>query len=316
MAFIWHLYHWAAADFIFICEIDKNEAKPSSASPAFMSIQSNPLHHGVFLTANKSSTSPLMLSVKHIHLLGERNSGTNFVADIMHTAFGSRYAIGRNTATQYRNSYDRNIPIYGFKHMFRHHLLNSSEISIVKELNQSLWVLAVRNPCDWADAMYRKPWHLCPPNKTSWCMSHPKLIDGFGMKPSGMTREDFFEMEWNDWPEMVTQRYNFSYHNIFALRSHKLSLMLQLIQINPHNVYVAHLKQISQHPEAFLTDLAEYFDLQVSGAISKAARVKKSICLRREEWIIAQKEINWDLEAFFGFNELDCRLCIRRLQEP
>ena len=56
------------------------------------------------------------------------------------------------------------IPVLEFKHMFRHSLLSETEIDELKLHTDSLWILAVRSPCDWADAMFRKPWHLCDPN--------------------------------------------------------------------------------------------------------------------------------------------------------
>jgi hypothetical protein len=32
-------------------------------------------------------------------------------------------------------------------------------------------------------------------------------------------------------------------------------------------------------------------------------------CLSYEEWSIAQREIDWDMESYFGYTPLDCHLC-------
>ena len=38
-------------------------------------------------------------------------------------------------------------------------------------------------------------------------------------------------------------------------------------------------------------------------------RIHTEICLTDNEWKIAQREIDWSIENFFGYTFLDCHLC-------
>lgn len=129
----------------------------------------------------------------------------------------------------------KNIPIFRFKHMFRNQLLNVSELeelraNAITNRSSSLFVLVVRSPCEWADAMKRKPWHLCPPPPTTAAiptttaatrttsMTHDEKTtnvfsscDGhdhttyISLEASNTTKPmsnyEFFQMPWNDWIE-------------------------------------------------------------------------------------------------------------------
>lgn len=279
----------------------------------------NPLGRRVFNSSIAIPSMPLQ-PIQKIHILGERNSGTKYVGKLLRVAFSSRYSTPgpKDELSQFTTEYERNIPVFKFKHMFRHDTLYSTELSQLKEMTNALWLLVVRNPCDWVDAMYRKPWHLCPPNKSiEWCANQTNidLMD----QTLGMTRKQFLQQEWSDWQEVRHQHkrdkmyYYLSYHNIFALRQHKLQFMLQLMELHPHNVQVVHLKDVSRRPDIFLIDLIRDFQLQVSPRLNVTARTnskpKSSICLPAKEWAVAQQEIDWELEAQFGFTRLDCRLC-------
>ncbi|KAL7448887.1 hypothetical protein ACHAWC_001005, partial [Mediolabrus comicus] len=94
----------------------------------------------------------------NIYLLGERNSGTTFVSNTLAKAFDSPNKLGNKAEL-----FSAEIPgglLY--KHMFRHDLLNAKELAEIKRRDDILWVMVVRSPCDWAEAMFRKPYHLCP----------------------------------------------------------------------------------------------------------------------------------------------------------
>lgn len=96
--------------------------------------------------------------VGKIHLLGERNSGANFVSVLTYKAFGSRYTSSQNKSLGYEEA----IPVVHFKHMFHHDPPSDDVINQLANTDRRLWLLAVRNLCDWTDVMYWIPWHMCP----------------------------------------------------------------------------------------------------------------------------------------------------------
>lgn len=266
-------------------------------------------------------------SIQKIHILGERNSGTKYIGNLLRAAFGSRYSTASNgpkhELADFTTEYERNIPIYRFKHMFRHDLLNATEEAEVEKMTQTLWLLVVRNPCDWIDAMYRLPWHLCPQGKIDWCRRQSK-VDRIG-QTLRMSRKDFMQVNWTDWNEVKRLPLDrnvedYSYHKIFALRTHKLRLMMQLIKLHPHNIQVVHLNDVAKRSEVFIQELVDTFGLELyprfNTSFPRRSQVKTSICLPEKEWAIAQKEIDWELEAFFGFSQLDCRMCLDRRESP
>ena len=100
----------------------------------------------------------------NIYLLGERNSGTTFVSDSLAKAFDPPNTLG-NMAEMFSSE----IPVLLYKHMFRHDLLNETELAEIKRRDNILWVMVVRSPCDWAEAMFRKPYHACSPKHPERC---------------------------------------------------------------------------------------------------------------------------------------------------
>ena len=76
--------------------------------------------------------------------LGERNSGTTFVSNTLAKAFDPTNSMG-STLEKFASG----VPVLLHKHMFRHDLLNATEIEKIKARTDILWVLVVRSPCDW-----------------------------------------------------------------------------------------------------------------------------------------------------------------------
>ena len=143
--------------------------------------------------------------------------------------------------------------------MFRHSLMDEEEIAIISNRTDILWILAVRSPCEWAEAMKRKPWHVCyPQNISSECpganfigFEHKAVLRNYSLS-------EFFEMEWGDWPESTNFRNlsfvgkEFRYRNVFQLRRHKLMLMKQIIDTVPRNVKIVRLHELERSPEIFV----------------------------------------------------------------
>lgn len=283
--------------------------------------------HDLFTTAQLTKPTAIFAkqqsqqNIRYIHLLGERNSGTNYIGQVLSSAFHPKYN---------RETWDSNcrfvcgIPVFRFKHAFRHDLLSETEIETLQQQHHDvLWILAVRSPCDWADAMFRTPWHLC--TSISQCTNpnnHPLI--NIAKLPAGTTRAKFWStFPWLDYKEAVLGNYtttkidNFSYRNVFALRKHKLRLMQQLMEAVPHRVHIVHLKVVERAPEALVERLQHQFGLFVNTTTHKPLKPSrkphsKPLCLNAEEFAIAQKEIDWELESRFGFTPLDCHMCIKK----
>lgn len=192
----------------------------------------------------------------NIYVLGERNSGTNYAAGVLRKAFNPPNEVDPSRTHEYFSS---DIPVLRHKHMLRHSLLNETELAEISKRTDILWVLAVRSPCEWAEAMKRNPWHMCMPNNISAECPGAGFI-GFEHKVElrEYTLAEFFKMEWGDWPESTNFRNlsfvgdEFIYRNIFHLRRHKLLLMKQIIDAVPRNVKIVRLHELERSPETFI----------------------------------------------------------------
>eukprot|EP00985_Skeletonema_marinoi_P018848 scaffold10665_cov80-Skeletonema_marinoi.AAC.2 len=269
-------------------------------------------------------------NLSNIYLLGERNSGTTFVSDTLAKAFDPPNNLGNKA-----EFFSAGIPVLLFKHMFRHDLLNATELAEIKRRDDILWVMVVRSPCDWAEAMMRKPYHFCSPKHPERCgpgtgtlwMNHNNI--------AGTDLLDFFTtVEWTDWAESThfmrneivengqvrtVDSYsiskpgvNYTYPNVFALRRHKLKLMKQIIDVVPHNVKFVRLNEFERGPSLFIDNTVKEFDLKVKADYTKpppSSYSHTTTCLTPDEWNAAQNEIDWKLEAEFGFSPHDCRMC-------
>ena len=263
-------------------------------------------------------------NIRYIHLLGERNSGTNYIGQVLSSAFYPQY---HRVVWDSKCRFVCGIPVFRFKHAFRHNLLSPTEMETLQQQpnNDILWILAVRSPCDWADAMYRNPWHLC--TAKSQCSNNnpdqPAFIN-IAKLPAGTTRAKFWStFPWLDHREAVLGNYttDFSYRNVFALRKHKLLLMQQLMEAMPDRVHIVHLKTVERAPEALVERLRQQFGLFVNTTTYRSPRPSKKphskpLCLNAQEFVIAQKEIDWELESRFGFTPLGCHMCRKSRDHP
>ena len=125
--------------------------------------------------------------------------------------------------------------------------------------------------------MYRKPYHLCPPNDPKKCGPDADPNEKVWMNQNtmiGVSLGEFFaSMEWKDWAESVPfmrsvkegnkqnkaevsiskpSPHNYTYPNVFALRRHKLQIMQQVIHAMPRNVKLVRLKEVESDPERFI----------------------------------------------------------------
>lgn len=263
----------------------------------------------------KIPTMPVALPTvpKRICLLGERNSGTNYVEKVLRQAFSPRYFCSSNRNSKYPYASGA-VTTLRFKHMWRHFLFNESEIEQISNMDTILWIMVVRSPCDWADGMLRKPWHACPPAKPARCPGPyiGKNIDAF----NNMSRSTFFQTPWRDWVESQISPRDFTYSNVFALRLHKLKLMQQLMMVREHNFKIVHLDPFENAPHKFVTQLSLQFGLNVSPTYTPVWQSEKihirPLCLSEEEMHLAEHSIEWDVELEFGFDLTSCHGCVTR----
>eukprot|EP00545_Synedropsis_sp_CCMP1620_P013705 CAMPEP_0119004750 /NCGR_PEP_ID=MMETSP1176-20130426/1329_1 /TAXON_ID=265551 /ORGANISM="Synedropsis recta cf, Strain CCMP1620" /LENGTH=333 /DNA_ID=CAMNT_0006956495 /DNA_START=109 /DNA_END=1110 /DNA_ORIENTATION=- len=258
-----------------------------------------------------------------IYLLGERNSGTKFVEALLagqidkkHTRLPESKPVNASdpsTIQLFGNAWtlSSKIPLFHLKHMFRHHPLNATDVAYLQDATDLLWVLVVRNPCDWADAMYRTPWHLCPTKEDDADRCPGPFLGLDRTAVHGKSRLEFFrDMEWRDWHESTIDPNDFTYDSVFDLRRHKLSLMKQLMTVSPHRFQVVHLDQVELQPELFVQHFVKQFGLQAEPDPSPMkAKHHKTLCLNADEWKVAQEKIDWTMEAHFGFVPTNCHMC-------
>ena len=223
--------------------------------------------------------------------------------------------------------------------MFRHDLLNKSELAEIKSRDDILWIMVVRSPCDWAEGMFRKPYHLCPPKHPEKCGPNSNPNEKVWMNQNtvaGVPLLHFFtEMEWKDWAESVPflrdtgsdgkrakktgvevsiskVSANYTYPNVFGLRRHKLGIMKQILEVAPRNVKLVRLKELERSPELFIQSVVKEFNLTVKDGYKpqpQSVVAHPTTCLTKEEWNAAQRNIDWNVEAEFGFSPFDCRMC-------
>ena len=233
-------------------------------------------------------------SIRYVALLGERNSGTNYIENlVLRFTFAEKHPVMKSVD---------NTPV-GSKHLFRSNILTDNELDLIQNsYTDFLWIFAVRNPCDWADAMYRKPWHLCAAHQKG-CMGH---YMGVNLKAvQHKSRKEFFSMRWVDFMDKSG-----GFENVFELRAFKLKIMQQIMRAIPKRVYIARLHEIERDPKGFLDTLERLYGIRWKRRerIEKGVKHNK-LCLNNEEYNISHSLINWDLEKEFGYMPSDCHIC-------
>lgn len=281
-------------------------------------------------SSQASSNGLPISSPSKIYILGERNSGTTFVSNTLGEAFDPPNTMGSNL-----EKFSSDIPVLLHKHMFRHDLLSRNELAEIRARDDILWVMVVRSTCDWAEGMFRKPYHLCPPKHPEKCGPGSDPDAKIWMNQNSMAGvsllQFFTEMEWNDWAESVpflrnkvdekkgSEEFpiskvsaNYTYPNVFGLRRHKLEIMKQIIETVPRNVKFVRLKELERSPELFIQGLVKEFNVSVKEGYKSQPPsnfAHPTVCLTPDEWDAAQSAIDWKLEAEFGFSPCDCRMC-------
>jgi hypothetical protein len=172
-----------------------------------------------------------------IVILGERTSGVSYATQVLQNAFGK-------AASSHR-------------HIFRHELLDHSELNEISRRTDILWIMVVRSPCEWAEAIIHLQKERCIENN---------LLLNKQLAPSAcdeLSPEDYYSTSWNDWMEtddfsgdvIVASKSNqpSKYRDMFEMRQQKLALMKQIMQVIPRHVKILRLHEFERNPDVFVT---------------------------------------------------------------
>lgn len=170
-------------------------------------------------------------------ILGERTSGVSYATQVLQNAFGK-------AASSHR-------------HIFRHELLDHSELNEISGRTDILWIMVVRSPCEWAEAMIHLQKERCIENN---------LLLNKQLAPSAcdeLLPEEYYSTSWDDWMEtddfsgdvIVASKSNqpSKYRDMFEMRLQKLVLMKQIMQVIPRHVKILRLHEFERNPDVFVT---------------------------------------------------------------
>ena len=149
--------------------------------------------------------------VNKFTIYGERSSGTNYLESLM------------------VNNFDVSITWdYDWKHFFGWHSLNNSD--------DTLFIGIVRNPVDWLNSFYKKPYHL-PPQLCPKQL-HPKWKNNVQLQAINhntnaynFLNKEIYSLHYdNDSKENMNDRNMYTkkrYTNIFEMRHTKLKFLMK-----------------------------------------------------------------------------------------
>jgi hypothetical protein len=165
-------------------------------------------------------------------------------------------------------------------------------------------MMAVRNPCDWAEGMFRKPHHRCADDGCPHPWEKVEMIHNTG------TLAEFFRKKWT---ENTHGELDVEFRDVFELRRVKLELMRRLRQRFAH-VHIVKMHEFEADPNFYLEHVAQKFNLVYADdrpALKRPTLRRHSVtCYTETEWEIAVEKIDWDEEAEWGYISRDCNLCL------
>jgi hypothetical protein len=231
-----------------------------------------------------------------IVVIGEIHSGAEYATEILKNAFG-------NETTHLHESI-----------LYHHELLDDDELKIVAARTDILWVITVRSPCHWTDAVIKSRKELCEEMEDlsgDACKAYPHASE-----------EDYYRMPWYDVHQIssVHEAIESSndiivkqYEDIFDMRRQKLLLLKQIIDVMPRHAKILRLGEFELNPNAFIIDLVTEYNFttidEYKPSLPTVEHESTFSCIEHSKWKDAQQRIDWTLEGHFGHNHLDCHLC-------
>jgi hypothetical protein len=234
---------------------------------------------------------PLLPPPTRVVVLGERESGVDVAVKVLSGAF--------------------DVEISRHKYIARQSLLNDNELEAITSQTDVLWVIVVRSPCEWAEAMLQLKRDVCQKNN---------ILQNKRGSESCQWGEDSYDFEWDGWQDtnagedMVATdiESSMTYQNVFEMRRHNLLITQQIVELVPRHVKIVRLGEFELNPNALIKDLEKEYQFKLRG-VSHEAMVNTdstpSLCMGRAKWKEAQTLIDWEVEGYFGHHALDCHLC-------
>ena len=258
-------------------------------------------------------------AVRRVFILGERNSGTTMLAKQLIFALADGYS----NANVGRRMYAIN-PFFGHKHMFKVRPRGAGAAAERAALDEfdgagaaalrgacspagaNLWLLLVRRPCDWAYAMYRKPYHRGAHARARAPCGARGAVPGLPPRGEGEpTFERFLSAPWVDCPpglRGLARAPNASaaaaagadgggglgappparYASVAALRAAKLRFMARLRETPGCRTVVVRMHELEADPEAFVLELAREVGRPVPARARARSRFARGSHLTRD----------------------------------
>jgi hypothetical protein len=186
-----------------------------------------------------------MVSIKTYALLGERCSGTNYLAELLQLNFGLEVTSK-----------------YGHKHFFGHQNYTNSD--------ETLFVALIRDPIEWLGSFHDNPFHLAEHLRTGWM---PFLQDEFWSYHDPYDTHIEIEEDHN--------MYNHQrYQNIFECRSVKCQFMLYDMPTLVKNYIIIIYEDLLENFQLTLDIIAKKFNFQRSNQYLNTSNYKDSKTLK------------------------------------
>ena len=217
------------------------------------------------------------------------------------------------------------------------HTLTSHELDdVVTNAHDSIWLLVVRSPCLWSDALIRRRGMECDireglrgpveAGKDGNVDDQGERRDEWCMGRAFASEADYYRMPWYDDDDMSKGTVRRRYDDIFDMRRRRLLLLKQVMDAMPRRIKVLRLGEFDLNPDVLVKDLIkEYGLVAIDNYAPASPRIDPILgrrsgridddddahtCMEYPKWKEAMQRIDWNLEGYFGHNRLDsCRLC-------
>ena len=224
-----------------------------------------------------------MKNFKKFCILGERNSGTNFLCSAI------------------LNNFDLSLSEPCNKHFWR------KETNFPKNV---IIIGIVRNIFHWVNSMYHSPYHLQPDLKK------PKNKFDF-LNNSFYSIYDIKEEHKNYGKEILDDRHiytNLKYKNIFEARYTKYGFLLPMLTCSNKNFYFIKYENLNENYEDEINKISNHFEINLLNKKIKQVdtyrgfpKSEKMINVKRKPIIFSEQEIkshpdyNNEKEIKFGY---------------
>lgn len=167
------------------------------------------------------------MSIQYIKIYGERNSGTNFLTELLRNNIVN--------LTILSGTYNKGS---GWKHGFpKHYKENDSKV---------LYIFLIRDLESWLQSMYKNPYHIKRTSQMNFLYNTLEIRE-----------------KKQDHPVHMDPREK---NNIIKLRYHKISDYLSFYETISNGIFI-HLKDLQKNYQSFLSFLKNTYSIQIKDEI-------------------------------------------------